>query len=162
MAELAVLGIATSSSAGVLTVHRAIVRLNEDEMSIEPMETWRGTANDEARSFGDLVDALSNALDRKRQGAPAALAVKRAESTVGRPSNPYDQKVRAEGVAMVAAASQGRGYFAYRTNQLTDGDDLRRQASGLAEYPETSEGQDAVDAACEALARLRSGDETDA
>jgi hypothetical protein len=154
---VAVLGIATSSSAGVLTVYRMIVGIADEQVSVERLEPWRGSAADEARSMGDLVDALSNTLDRRRQDAPQALAVKRTESTFRRPSNAYDQKIRAEGVAMVAASSQGRPYFAYRTNQLTRGGDLRREAADHPQYPSSDEDQDAVAAACEALAALRNG-----
>jgi hypothetical protein len=159
--DIAVLGIATSSSRGVLTVYRVIVRLSDDGVAVEPMEPWQGTAADETRSMGDLVDALANTLDRKRDGAPQGLAAKRTESTLGRPSNPYDQKIRAEGVAMVAASSQGRPYFAYRTNQLTKGDDLRDQAARHDAYPATGEARDALAAACEALAELRGDREAD-
>jgi hypothetical protein len=106
--------------------------------------------------MNDLVDALTNTLDRKRHGAPIALAVKRTESTMGRPTTQYDQKVRAEGAAMVAASAQGRRYFPYRRNQLGDGADLAAEASSHRAYPSDKEGVEAVAAACAAISELRS------
>jgi hypothetical protein len=150
----AVLGVATSSSRGVLVVRRVVVRFRDKGVEVEPLQTWRGTANDEFRSIADLVDTLANVLDPKREGAPLAIAVKRTESTRGRPTNQYDQKTRAEGAAMTAAASQGRRYFQYRSNQLGRGTRLSELASVSGDYPADSEGTDAVAAACAALAEL--------
>jgi hypothetical protein len=159
--ELAVLGIATTSRNGTLTVYRVIVRAPGDgTVEVEPLASWQSTRRDEVRSISDLVDALGNILDRKRNGAPDALAAKRAESTQGRPSSAYDQKIRAEAAAMVAAASQGRRYFAYRTNQLGDGRELVEAASQAEAYPSEKEEKEAVAAACTALAQLRNEDET--
>jgi hypothetical protein len=152
--ETAVLGIGTSSSDDVLTVYRVIVRRTGDAVEVETLEPWQGTAADEARSMNDLAEALGNTLDPKRKGAPEALAVKRVESSFNRPSKAYDQKVRAEGVAMVAATGQGRRYFAYRTNQLTPGADLKADAAKQKGYPSGAEAQGAVAAACEALSVL--------
>lgn len=109
----------------------------------------------------DLVDALANLLDRKRPGAPVALAMKRSEITRGRPTTQYDQKVRAESAAMVAAASQGRRYFAYRTNQLGEGRDLEAEAATHDRYPKDKLAQEAVAAACAALAELVNEGEVD-
>jgi hypothetical protein len=157
--EIAVLGIATSSKEDALHVYRVIVRLIEDgSVEVEPLETWRGTPRDEARSMNDLSDALGNTLDMKRRGAPQALAVKRTESTSGRPTKQYDQKIRAEGVAMVAASAQGRRYFQFRTQQLGRGADLAHAASEHDSYPTKRESQEAVAAACAALVQLRSED----
>jgi hypothetical protein len=157
--ETAVLGIGTSSSDDVLTIYRVIVRRTGDAIEVETLEPWQGSAADEARSMNDLVEALGNTLDPKRKGAPEALAVKRVESTFNRPSRAYDQKVRAEGIAMVAATGQGRRYFAYRTNQLTHGADLKADAARHQGYPSGAEAQGAVAAACEALFELRKGAE---
>src|SRR5579862_2025446 len=149
---IGVLGIATSSQRGALIVERVIVRRTGDELiDIEQLEAWQGTPRDEARSMHDLVDALANALDRRRPGAPVAIAVKRSETTRGRPTTQYDQKTRAEGAAMVAATSQGRPYFAYRTNQLSDGRHLEAAAATHPQYPPDQLAQDAVAAACTAL-----------
>jgi hypothetical protein len=153
--EIAVLGITTSSRSDALHVYRAIVRLKEDgAVEVEALETWRGTPRDEARSMKDLADALANSLDNRRPGAPEALALKRTEST-GRPTVQYDQKIRAEGVAMVAASGQGRRYFHYRTQQLGPGADLATAAAKHPDYPRGKEAREAVAAACAALARLR-------
>jgi hypothetical protein len=160
--ELAVLGIATTSQRGALTAYRVIVRLRDDDsVEVEPLEAWQGTPRDEARSMNDLVDALANTLDRKRNGAPTALAVKRTESTRGRPTKQYDQKVRAEGAAMVATAAQGRRYFAYRTNQLRESRGLTAEAAAHRGYPSAKEEQDAVAAACTAIAELLDEREAD-
>lgn len=149
------LGIATTSQRGALTVYRVIVRLAGGEaVQVETLEAWQGTPRDEARSMNDLVDALANALDPKRAGAPSAIAVKRTESSVGRPSNPYDKKIRAEAAAMIAAAGQGRRYFQYRTNQLSPGKDLHAKAVSQSGYPSVKEEREAVAAACTALAEL--------
>jgi hypothetical protein len=154
--EIAVLGVATSSARGALTVHRVIVRVAEDDaVVVEPLKAWQGAPNDETRSIGDLVDALGNILDPKRRGSPEALALKRAESTRGRPTKQYDQKTRAEAAAMIAALGQGRRYFQYRTNQLGPGRDLNDVACEHSGYPSTKEGQEAVAAACAAVADLR-------
>jgi hypothetical protein len=153
--EIVVLGIATSSTSGALTVHRVVVRAEGDKVSVEQLEPWKGTPNDEIRSIGDLVDALSNNLDRKRNAAPMALALKRTESTRGRPTKQYDQKIRAEGAAMIAASSQGRRYFQYRTNQLGPAEALASVASSHGGYPTAKEAREAVTAACAALAELQ-------
>jgi hypothetical protein len=159
--ELAVLGIATSSRDGALIVSRVIVRLTGDDVEVERLKPWQGTPRDEARSQRDLVDALGNVLDRKRDGAPEALAVKRPESPVSRPTVPYDQKTRAEGAAMIAATSQGRRYFSYRKGQLGHGEALNEAAKAHANYPSAEGEQDAVAAACAALAELVDDSETD-
>src|SRR5262245_40704747 len=118
--EIAVLGIASSSQSGAVKVERVIVRTSGETVEVELLEAWQGTPKDEARSLQDLVDSLRNVLDRKRPTAPIALAVKRSESTRGRPTSAYDQKIRVEAAAMVATAGEGRRYFAYRTGQLRD------------------------------------------
>jgi hypothetical protein len=121
---------------------------------VESLEAWQGTPRDEMRTIGDLVGALSNTLDQARRDAPVALAVKRPEVPVRKPTAQYDQKTRAEGAAMIAAASQGCRYFAYRKSQLAPGDGHAAQAARHASYPSDSLGRDAVAAACAALARL--------
>jgi hypothetical protein len=159
---MAVIGIATSSQKGALIVSRVIVRLQDDDsIEVAPLEAWRGTPRDEARSLNDLVDALANTLDRKRPGAPVAIAVKRSEITRGKPTTQYDQKVRAEGAAMIAASTQGRRYLSYRTNQLGDGGELNAEAAQHNAYPSSKEGQEAVAAACSALAELLDEREAD-
>lgn len=158
----AVLGIATTSSKETLTVYRVIVRRGDaDVVTVETLERWQSTPQDEARSMADLVDALVNTLDRRRTGAPEALAVKRTEAGRGRPTKDYDQKTRAEGVAMIAATRQGRRYFQYRSQQLGEGQRLHEAAKRHGGYPSSKEEQAAVAAACAALAQLNSGDEAD-
>jgi hypothetical protein len=131
-----VLGIATNSHKDALIVSRVIVRLRTDgSIQVEPLTAWQGTPRDEARSMNDLVDALANTLDPKRRGAPVAIALKRTESTRGRPTKQYDQKVRAEGAAMVAASTQGRRYFKYRTTQLGKDRALTAEAAAHKAYP---------------------------
>jgi hypothetical protein len=159
--DIAVLGIAASSQKGAVTVSRVIVRLRDGELEVEPMEAWQGTPRDEARSLMDLHDTLVNTLDRKRAGAPLALAIKRTESTRGRPTKQYDQKVRVEGVAMAAAASQGRRFFGYRTIQLGDGRELEAAAATHGSYPAGQHEQEATAAACAALAELLDDGELD-
>jgi len=132
------------------------VRVRDGSVIVEPLKPWKGTATDELRSIGDLLDALANTLDRKRTGAPDALALKRTETTRARPTKQYDQKIRAEGAAMIAAASQGKRYFHYRKNQLGRGSDLAEKAGAHSKYPAGAEAQDAVAAACAALTELRS------
>lgn len=78
-----------------------------------------------------------------------------------RPTVPYDQKTRAEGAAMVAASSQGRRYFGYRKGQLGDGRGLNEAAKSHSDYPSTEGEQDAVAAACAALAELVNEGEDD-
>lgn len=159
--EIAVLGVAATSQKGAVTVSRVIVRVRDDAVEVEPLEAWQATPRDESRSMLDLVDALANTLDRKRTGAPAAVALKRSESTRGRPTTQYDQKVRAEGAAMIATSSQGRRYFAYRTNQLGEGRDLEAEATAHPAYPSGKQEQEAVAAACTALAELLNEGELD-
>lgn len=146
----------------MLTVYRVIVRVADSgDVEVEPLAAWRSTAQDEARSMNDLVDALSNTLDRRRRGAPRMIAVKRTESTQGRPTKAYDQKTRAEAAAMIAASAQGRRYIHYRTTQMKGGDDLHRSATSHGGYPSVKEEQEAVAAACAALAELLQDAETD-
>ena len=152
---ICVLGIAATVTRGALKVDRVLVRVVDEEVSVEELPPWQGTAADEARSLNDLVDALSNVLDRGRAGGADALAMKRVESPRGRPSTPYDQKTRAEGAAMIAAAAQGRPYYSYRTNQVDRGATFRSAAQRSSGYPSTDTGRDAVAAACAALADLR-------
>lgn len=154
--ELAVLGLATSISNSALVVHQAVVAMTAEGVVVKPMTAWRASRQDEARSLADLIDALSNTLDRKRSGAPELVAVKRVESPIrGRPSKGYDQRTRAEGAAMVAAASQGARYFAYRANEIRPrGEKLRELASQVEGYPQDEERRDAVHAACAALSEL--------
>jgi hypothetical protein len=156
--DTAVLGIATSSSKGKLTVYRVIVRSAGDAVTVERLEEWQSTPHDEARSMADLVDALANSLDQKRRGAAEAIAVKRTESSQGRPTTAYDQKTRAEAAAMIAASLQGRPYFHYRTQQLGDGRELHEIASRQTGYPVQKEEREAVAAACTALAELLGAD----
>jgi hypothetical protein len=69
--------------------------------------------------------------------------------------------MRAEGAAMIAASAQGRRHFAYRTNQLGDGRALAEAATAHDAYPSKKEEQEAVTAACTALANLVNEGETD-
>jgi hypothetical protein len=130
-------------------------------VSVEPLEEWHSTPEDESRSLADLANALANTLDPKRHGAAQAIAVKRTEGTPSRPTSAYDQKTRAEAVAMIAASTQGRPYFHYRRNELGDGRQLHEMAAGRPGYPSGDEARDAVAAACAALAELQSGAEND-
>jgi hypothetical protein len=158
---LAVLGISASSQAGTVTVARIVVRLSGSaSVELESLESWRTAARDEDRTMVDLADALSNVLDRKRPGAPVALAVKRPEN-VGRPTIQYDQKTRVEGAAMIAAAGQGRRYFGFRRSQLGVGRQYAEAAAQAAAYPSDTVGRDAVAAASAALAKLVDEGETD-
>jgi hypothetical protein len=137
-------------------VHRVLVRVEGDALDLTFMPAWRATRNDEARSLADLVDALSNTLDRKRSEAPAAVAVKRVETPFrGKPGKSYDQRTRAETTAMVAASQQGIRYFGFRTNEIRSrGKDLRISAEAHAEYPDDTDLRDAIHAACAALSAL--------
>ena len=157
--EISVLGIAMSSQKGAVIVSRVIVRMRDDQVEIEPLEEWHGTPGDEERSLVDLLDALVNTLDRKRSRAPVALAIKRTESTSGRPTVQYDQKVRVEGAAMAAVASQGRRCFSYRRNQLGPGRDLEESAAAHSSYASGQNEQEAIAAACTALTQLLDDDE---
>jgi hypothetical protein len=156
--EAAVLGIATSSSKEKLTVYRVIVRADGDAVTVERLEQWQSTPRDEARSMADLVDALANSLDNQRRGPAEAIAVKRTESSQGRPTKAYDQKTRAEAAAMIAASLQGKPYFQYRTQQLGDGRELHKIAATERGYPAQKEEREAVAAACAALAELLDAD----
>jgi hypothetical protein len=155
--ELAVLGLATSISDSALIVHRVVVRVSNGDVELNVMDAWKAIRKDEARSLGDLADALSNSLDRKRERAPDALAIKRVESPIrGRPSGSYDQRTRAEGAAMIAAASQGARYFGYRAVEIRPrGKALREAAAALPQYPADDDRRDAIAAACAALSDLR-------
>jgi hypothetical protein len=155
------LGVCFTCAGEAVKARRVLVEVADGEVSITRLEPWSGAAGDEARSVGDLLDALTNPLDRVGSDGAVALAVKRAESTRGRPTKDYDQKMRAEGVAMTAAAAQGRPYRGYRTNQLTRGSQLRQLAQSHADYPSDARDRDAVAAACEVLAELAKRDEGD-
>ena len=154
--SLTVLGLSTAVADGTLVVHRAVVTARQGQITVKVLESWQATRNDEARSLSDLVDALTNSLDRKRANAPEAVAIKRVEVPLrGKPPKSYDQRTRAEGAAMVAAASQGVGYFGYRLVEIRPrGQHLREAAASLPEYPGAEEQRHAVDVACAALAEL--------
>jgi hypothetical protein len=153
---LAILGLSTGVLDEALIVHRVVVRATDGEVSLTVTPAWRATRKDEARSLADLVDALSNALDRKRSEAPDGLAIKRVETPVrGKPSKSYDKRTRAEAAAMVAASHQGSRYFGYRTNEIKPrGKSLRTSVEQLGDYPDDPDLRDAINAACAALSEL--------
>src|SRR5688572_29663991 len=121
--ELTVLGLASRGDKDRLSVWLVEVQLTEDgEVDVATLESWQATrGRDDASQLIDVHDAISNALDAPRLGPISAVAVKRTESPPGRPSTPYDRKVRFEGAAMLAAHAQGKRSFGYRSNQLGPG-----------------------------------------
>jgi hypothetical protein len=153
--EVAVLGLSTGVEDDALLVQRVIVRVGESGVRLVPLDAWGATPRDEARSLADFLEALTNTLDPKRAGGPRAVAIKRVESpSFGRPSASYDQRTRAEGAAMIAAANQGARYFGFRTGEIRPrGTAIRDAAAELPEY-EDEERRDAIDAACAALGDL--------
>jgi hypothetical protein len=154
--DLVALGLASRGDGDRLSVWLVEVRLNADNaVDVTVLERWQGTrGRDDASQLIDVHDVIVNALDSPRLGPIKAVAVKRAESTPGRPSNPYDRKIRFEGAAMLAAHAQGKRYFGYRKIQLGRGKELAERARAAAGAPSDAESLEALDAACAALSDL--------
>ena len=154
--DVAVLGLASRGDSDRLSVWRVEVQVKGDgSVDVVELDPWQGTrGRDDASQLIDVHDAIVNSLDSPRLGTISAVAVKRAESPRGRPSNPYDRKVRFEGAAMLAAHKQGKRYFDYRKNQLGRGSDLAEQARATASTPLGVEALEALEAACAALRDL--------
>jgi hypothetical protein len=155
--SLGALGLATRGGDDRLSVWFVEVNVDEEEdVVIDVRNSWQGTrGRDDASQLIDVHDVIVNALDSPHLGEITAVAVKRAESPRGRPTKAYDRKVRFEGAAMLAAHSQGKRYFDFRTNQLGPGKELARQARSLSTCPTDTEALEALDAACAALCHLR-------
>lgn len=155
--DLTVLGLASRGDSDRLSVWRVEVQVKGDgSVAVAELDAWQGTrGRDDASQLIDVHDAIVNVLDSPRLGVISAVAVKRAESPPGRPSKPYDRKVRFEGAAMLAAHAQGKRYFGYRKNQLGRGSDLAEQARAAAAVALGAEALEALDAACAALRDLR-------
>ncbi len=154
--EVAVLGLASRGDSDRLSVWLVEVRLAEGgDVQLATLEPWQATrGRDDASQLIDVHDAISNTIDAPRLGPIAAVAVKRVESPRGRPSNPYDRRLRFEGAAMLAAHGAGKRYFAYRSNQLGRGTELASKAREATGAPADAEALEALDAACAALSDL--------
>lgn len=152
-----VLGVSSRAGGERLTVHTVIVSTRDDgRIEIEVRDGWRGTKGQDAgRELTDLHDALCNLLDGGPSGSPEAIAVKRVEPPPrGRPPATYDDRIRLEAAAMLAAIARNRRYFGYRRNELGRGGELCTKARDSASWPDGVEAQEAVDAACAALSDL--------
>lgn len=151
--DVTVLGLASRGDSDRLSVWRVEVQVKGDgSVEVLELDPWQGTrGRDDASQLIDVHDAIVNVLDSPRLGTVCAVAVKRTESPRGRPSNPYDRRVRFEGAAMLAAHAQGKRYFGYRKIQLGRGSDLAKQARAT---PLDDEALEALDAACAALCDL--------
>jgi len=150
------LGLASRGDNDRLSVWLVEVTVDIDGLvRVAVLEPWKGTrGRDDASQLIDVHDAVVNALDSPRLGAVDVVAVKRVESPRGRPSKPYDRRVRFEAAAMLAASGKGRRYFGFRSNQLGPGHELAARARAANGAPTDGEGLEAVDAACAALGHL--------
>lgn len=151
-----VLGVASSAGDQHLTAHLVFVQLADDgELSVSEQEIWEGTrGQDPARQLIDLRDAIRNLLT-SGSAAPDAVAVKRVELPFrGKPKSTYDDRVRFEGAAMMAAVEAGKRYFGYRKVELRRGSDLVTVALATPDCPSSDSGKEGVAAACAALSDL--------
>ena len=155
---VAVLGLASRGDADRLSVWIVEVAIDErGDPSVCVRERWQGTrGRDDASQLADAYAAIANAVDAPVLGARIeGVVVKRTEVGRGRPSGPYDRRIRFEAAAMLASLSKGRRYWAYRTNQLGPGAELAQRLSALADAPDDDENQEAANAACVALGDLQ-------
>lgn len=152
-----VLGLASRGDKDRLSIWIVEVGVDEGGASaIRVREPWQGTkGRDDASQLCDANAAIANALDAPALGARIeGVAVKRTEVGRGRPSTPYDRRIRFEAAAMLAALGKGRLYSAYRTNQLRPGAALAERVLRLSDAPGGDEDREAVSAACVALCDL--------
>lgn len=155
--ELGVLGLASRGDNDRLSVWLVEVAVDaNDDVRVAVLDSWQGTrGRDDASQLIDVHDAITNVLDAPRLVPITAVAVKRTEAPPGRPTKPYDRKVRFEGAAMLAAHSKGQRYIGLRTNQLGPGRELSARARAADGAPTEPEAFEALDAACAALRHLR-------
>ena|ERR1700761_6747329 len=151
-----VLGVASRAGGQRLTVYVASVTISEaGSIEVDAREAWKGSkAQDTGRELTDLHDAFSNLLEGTSD-KPEAIAVKRVECPQrGRPASSYDDRIRFEGPAMLAAVGQNCRYFAYRKNELARAHQLIAEAKRCDGWPGDDEPTEAAEAACAALSDL--------
>lgn len=148
-----VLGVASQVSDHRLTA--AFVRLDGAGPTAEVLDSWRGTkGTDTGRQLAQLVEVLRNRL---AASAVDAIALKRIESPVGRPPNTYDDRIRFEAAAMLAAVAADLPYHSFRTQSLKPVIDRKDPYNAaMAECSLSELSQTEAEALAAALAALRS------
>lgn len=153
----AVIGIASRAGGQRLTVTIAAVSVDDKGcVDIDVRESWRGNKNQaSSHELTDLHDAIGNLLSGGAGQPLEGIAVKRVEQPQrGRPPGTYDDRIRLEAVAMLAAVATNTPFFSYRRKEMARGSELSAKARECNNWPDDDESQEAVDAACAALSDL--------